>query len=336
MYKHKVLITPFIESINNEEAFRLLDEAGCEIKVHYFDGQCLTEKEIGRLIEDMDGVIAAGEPYTKAVLDRAKKLKVISRTGVGYDKIDIQTATEKGIVVTITPGIISEAVAALAFALILSLARHIPECDRDIKHKKWVLRPGINIGNKTLGIIGLGAIGKALVSMAKGFNMKIIAYDLAPDRGFATAKRVTLTTFNEVLSQADFVSIHLPLNEKTKYLIGENEFKLMKPTAYLINTSRGAIINEKALVKALRRKWIRGAGLDVFEHEPPWDSQLLRLDNVVLSPHIGGSTEESLSLMGKLASENVVKVLKGETPHHIVNLDPISFVTNERPEKWIE
>ena len=319
MYKHKVLITPFIESINNEEAFNLLREAGCELKVHYFDGHQLTEGEIGRLIEDMDGVIAAGEPYTKAVLDRAKRLKIISRLGVGYDKIDIQVATEKGVMITVTRGASNEAVAELAFALILCLARCITECDRNIKQNKWLLRPGLCMNNKVLGIIGLGAIGKDLIKKAKGFNMKIIAYDTEPDKKFARAESVTLATLNDVLSQADFVSLHLPLNEKTRYLIGDKELKLMKPTAYLVNTSRGAIVREEALVKALKGKWIAGAGLDVFEHEPPWDSELLSLDNVILTPHIGGSTEEALRLMGKLAAENVVRVFKGEVPDQLVN-----------------
>lgn len=319
MCKHKVLITPFIESINNEKAFHILRKAGCELDVHYFQGNPVTEEEIGNLIEDVDGIIASSEPYTKAVLDRAKKLKIISRTGAGYDKIDIQTATKNGIVVTITPGANSEAVAELSFALILCLARRITECDRNIRLKKWILQPGMDINDKVLGITGLGAIGRSLVRKAKGFNMKILAYDIEPDRRFASAEGIVLTTLNEVLRQADFVSLHLPLNEKTRYLIGEKELRLMKPTAYLVNTSRGAIINEEALVKALREKWIAGAGLDVFEHEPPWDSQLVSLNNVVLTPHIGGSTKEALRLMGVLAAENVVKVLKGEVPDHIVN-----------------
>ncbi|MEM1581662.1 MAG: D-glycerate dehydrogenase [Candidatus Bathyarchaeia archaeon] len=283
--------------------------------------------EISEEIKDSKAMILALEPVNDAVLDNFPNLKIIARYGVGYDNVDVNACTRRGIYVTHTPGILSHAVAELTLGLMLCLSRMLIEADRYVR-TKWAkieetrvqkLRMGVDLRGKTLGIIGLGRIGYEVAIRAKAFGMKIIYYDVERKieaENFLEAQYVDLET---LMKKSDFVSVHVPLTSQTKGLIGEKELRLMKPTAYIINTSRGPVINEEALCKALKEKWIAGAGLDVFAKEPlPFDSPLISMDNVVLAPHIGTYTAETRKAMALMCIENVRAALMGEIPPNLV------------------
>ena len=230
--------------------------------------------------------------------------------------------------ITNTPGVLTESVAEHTFALMMTAAKRIVEADkftREGKYKGWapMLFLGSGLEGKTLGIIGLGRIGsKVAYYAAKGFGMRVVYYDMVKNEDFEKNTKATfLESVNEVLKESDFVSIHVPLNESTRHLINEEKLKMMKPSAILINTSRGAVIDEKALVKILKDKVIRGAALDVFENEPEIAKGLADLDNVVLTPHIASATEETRSKMSEIAADNIIAALKGEIPPNLVTLE---------------
>ena len=273
-----------------------------------------------KVIGKYDGAIVALPPFDREVISKAKRLKIISRHGVGYESIDIRAAKELGIYVTITPAL-SETVADMAFALILGAARMLPQAHMFVRMGKWKERSerslftGMDVFGKTLGIIGLGRIGSIVAKRGKGFDMKVLYHDVVRNKKAEEALGLEYRSMPQLLVEADFVTIHTPLTEETKGLIGEKELKSMKKSAILVNTSRGPVVDEKALYRALREDWIAGAGLDVFEDEPinP-DSPLLTLDNVVFAPHIAGTTKECRRRCALLAVENTIRVLKGEKP----------------------
>jgi glyoxylate reductase len=277
------------------------------------------------IIGAYDGIIVAPIPLDREVLQYASKLKVISRRGVGYDTVDLQTATEQGIYVTVTP-VLSATVADLAFALLLATARYVPQAHQLISSHCWQKRQdrdryiGSDVFGKTLGIIGLGRIGSEMAKRARGFEMNLRYYDLVRNYTYEEKYQIEFQSLCRLLADADFISIHVPLTPRTRGLIGEPELKMMKRTAIIINTARGAIIDEKALYTALREKWIAGAGLDVFEEEPirP-DNPLLALDNVVLTPHLAGATVECRRRTATVAVENVIQVLQGKRPRYSIN-----------------
>jgi glyoxylate reductase len=277
------------------------------------------------IIGAYDGIIVAPIPLDREVLQYALSLKVISRRGVGYDTVDIQTATEQGIYVTVTP-VLSGTVADLAFALLLATARHVPQAHQLISKQCWLKRQdrdqyiGSDVFGKTLGIIGLGRIGSEMVKRARGFEMPLLYYDLIRNYTHEEEYQIQFQPLHRVLAEADFISIHVPLTPRTRGLIGEPELKMMKRTAIIINTARGAIIDEKALYTALHEKWIAGAGLDVFEDEPIHpDNPLLALNNVVLTPHLAGATLECRRRTATVAVENVIHVLQGTRPRYSIN-----------------
>ena len=291
-----------------------------------FDRQRLLES-----IPDRDGFISMiTDSVDEELLDRAVRLKMIAHFGVGYNNIDVRAATARGILVSNTPGVLTDATADLAFALILAVARKVVECDRitrEGRFRYWapMLFMGSDVSGKTLGIIGLGKIGKAVAARAKGFNMRILYHnrqriDPEEERKLA-AEYVDMKT---LLSRSDFISLHVPLTDETKYLIGRNELSLMKPTACLINTSRGPVVDERTLVEALRENKIRGAGLDVYEDEPVLTPGLTELENVVLLPHVGSGTIETRVKMASMAIENLVAGLKGKIPPNLVNPEALS------------
>ncbi|MUM64742.1 D-glycerate dehydrogenase [Acidianus infernus] len=269
-------------------------------------------------IEDKDGIlITLTEKIDKEIIDRAKKLKVISTYSVGYDHIDIKYAKSRGIIVTYTPEVLTDATADLIFGLILSVARRICEGDSLIRKGEWktpwypTFMLGTEVHGKTLGIVGMGRIGKALVKRAKGFDMRII-YNSRRKHEEVDAEYVDL---DYLLENSDYVVITVDLNDSTYHLINEDRLKKMKRSAFLINASRGQVVDEKALIKALQEGWIKGAGLDVFEIEPlPKDSPLLKLNNVVLTPHLGSATIETREKMAEIAVKNLLLALKGEKP----------------------
>lgn len=290
-------------------------------EVNVVDDSVLWRKEkLLGIIGDYDGVIIAVPPFDREVIEKARKLKVISRRGVGYDNVDVEAANERGIYVTITPAN-AVTVADMTFALLLSSARMIPQAHFFVKNRMWKESSdrdayiGIDVHGKTLGIIGLGRIGALVAKRGKGFEMRLLYFDVVRKEGLEKELNVEYLPFERLLSESDFVTLHVPLSEETRGLIGEEELRIMKETAILINTSRGPIVDEEALYKALKEGWIAGAGLDVFENEPiETDSPLLTLDNVIFTPHIAGTTRECRRRCSRLAVENTIRVLRGEKP----------------------
>ncbi|RMF89065.1 MAG: hydroxyacid dehydrogenase, partial [Nitrospinota bacterium] len=218
------------------------------------DDRELSEEETIRLLQGVDALIAGGVKVTRRVLEAADRLKIVARRGVGFDSVDLQAATERGIVVTITPGAITNSVADFTFGLMIAVARKIPVADRAIREGKWPVLMGTELWKKTLGIIGLGRIGKAVAKRARGFDMQILAYDIVQDEAFAQQYGVRYVSLEELLQSADFVSINAPLSSTTTHLIDARALRMMKPTAFLINTARGGLVDEKALIQALQEK----------------------------------------------------------------------------------
>jgi D-3-phosphoglycerate dehydrogenase len=279
-----------------------------------------TEEELIDLLRGVDGAIVSTDPFTARVLAAAPQLKAISRTGVGYDAIDVAAATARGIVVTTTPGVNRDAVADLTLALVLCCARKLPENLAEVRRGGWTRHEGVDLAGKTLGLAGLGTIGKEVAERATAFKMRILAHDIVRDGSFAERHGIAYVPLEDLLRQSDFVSLHLFLSDATRHLINAERLALMKPTAFLINTARGGIVDTAALVEALREKRIAGAALDVVEEEPlSADSPLRRLDNVYLTPHVGGVTADARRLIGAMAAENLICALTGERPQGIMN-----------------
>ncbi|MEJ5359587.1 MAG: phosphoglycerate dehydrogenase [Desulfobacterales bacterium] len=256
-----------------------------------------------------------------AVLDRAGRLRAVAKLGAGLDTVDVAAATRRRIPVFHTPGANNQAVADHTFALILALARRILECDRGLRAQRWehtrIL--GVEIWQKTLGLVGLGAIGRCVALRAKGFQMRVLAHDPYWPEAFAAEHGIERVPLEELLARADIVSLHVPLTPESRHLIDARALARMKPSAFLINCSRGGIVNEAHLVEALRTGKIAGAGLDVFEEEPPVASPLLALDNVVLTPHTAAFTYEGMNNMSTGIVEQILAFARGERPRHTVN-----------------
>jgi glyoxylate reductase len=278
-------------------------------------------------VEDLEGLLCLlTDKIDSEIIEAGTRLKVISNYAVGFNNVDVNMATKHGIYVTYTPGILTETTADCAWALLLSIARRIAEADRYVRSGNWMhawgprMFLGSDVHGKTLGIIGLGRIGSAVARRAKGFNMNIIYYDIMRREDLEDELGVAFKEFDEVLSEADFVTIHVPLTEETHHMIGRRELSMMKRTAYLVNTSRGPVIDEEELYNALKERIIAGAALDVYEQEPiDPRSPLLGLDNIVLVPHIASASIETRTKMAVVAANNLVSVLRGEEPPNLVN-----------------
>lgn len=296
----------------------LLDILNQELEVHCIASVDQKYEQIIQVIDQYDALLAAAHKVDKAMMDKATRLQMISNHGVGYDNIDIEYARQKGIAVTNLPNSTSAPTATLAMSLILSLMRRVVYCDRKLRQSEiqnWIDPNlyGHAPENKILGIIGMGRIGKALAKRALAFDMKICYHNRNPlSADEAAAYQASYVSLDQLLAEADVISIHTPLTPETQYLIGTPEFAKMKPNAFLINTSRGGVIDQEALIQALQNKQIAGAGLDVFENEPEIPEALLALDNVVLSPHIGTATVEDRRAMMEEAFGNILKFFKGE------------------------
>jgi glyoxylate reductase len=288
-------------------------------------------KELAEAVRLADVVIPRGtQPVPRKVMMANPNLRGIANFGVGYDNIEIAVATELGIPVTNTPGVLTETTADLAWALLMATARWIPQAHLYTLSGEWKavggktffgldIGPGGSNRPKVLGIIGFGRIGQAVARRSRGFKMKVIAHDPPLKDVIEKMKGVAYRELDDLLRESDFVSIHSPMTKETYHLIGERELGLMKPTAVLINTARGPIIDEKALLWALKQKKIAAAGLDVFEKEPKLTPGLKKLDNVVLLPHIGSATNDTRGQMGVLAIKNALTMLRGQRPKNIVN-----------------
>jgi glyoxylate reductase len=297
----------------------------CDVRFDPPD-QRLTPVALRQAVAGAEGMICLVTDQIDAqVLEAGTALRVVANVAVGYDNIDVRAATQRGIVVTNTPGAVTEATADLTWGLLLSIARRIAEGDRYIRAGKWhewqlMFMLGCDVYDRTLGIIGMGRIGQAVARRAQGFGMRVLYHNR--QRLDATAEHALGATWVELptlLQQADFVSVHVPLMAETVHLIGAAELRLMQPTAYLINTSRGAVIDEEGLVRALTEGWVAGAALDVFEREPEVPQALLALENVVLVPHIGSASVATRTRMAVMAAENLLAVLRGDRPPNMVN-----------------
>lgn len=277
-------------------------------------------------VAGVDAVLVRVAPMSREVLDEARQLKAIAKHGVGTDNIDIPAATEKGIAVTNTPEANGEGVANLALTLMMALSRRLLEADAFTRasepwSRKEVLT-GQELLGKTLSIVGTGRIGRRLAQMCQAaFDMKVYAYDpYVSQEAMAASGIIKVDTVDDLMPVADYVSIHTPLTPNTRGIVGAKQFDLMKKTAYLVNSSRGPVVDESALIEALQEGKIAGAGLDVFEKEPPErDNPLLSMKNVILLPHMGGATEESMERMATHAAAEIIAVLRGERPKYLMN-----------------
>jgi D-3-phosphoglycerate dehydrogenase len=287
-----------------------LKKAGFEIVLNPY-GRSLRPEESIRLLRDAVGLIAGTEPLNEEVLGKATSLKVISRCGSGLDNVDLEAAKKFGIKVFNTPDAPTEAVAELTLCLILVLYRRIKEADKIIYAGKWERKIGHLLYGKRLGIIGLGRVGKRLVELTAPFKIEVLAYENRPDNEFVRNYNIRCLSLEEVLSQADIVSIHLPYSKEMHHFIGKEELTLMKHEAVLVNTSRGGLVDEEALKVTLEEGRIAGAALDVFEEEP-YNGPLRNFDNVILTAHMGSSTKETRIQMEMEAVDNLLEGLRIE------------------------
>ncbi len=315
----KVLITPTTLLNNDGPYFNILREAGLEIvytKIH----RQLLEDELLEELEGISATIASSEPYTPRIFEAHPQLRVIARSGVGYDAVDVEAASTNNVAVCITPGTNQDAVAEHAFSLILALAKNVVEQHIGTKQGKWPKGVTLPVRGRALGIAGLGRIGKAVAVRGAAFQMRLLAYEPYPDMEFVQKYGITLISFDQLLAESDYLSLHIPMTPESKQIINKNTLAKMKPSAFLINTARGGLVCEKDLLEALQSGAIAGAGLDVFEIEPPLPGPLFELPNVVLTPHAAGVDLQSRDDMAAAAAGAIASLYKGEWPEaQVVN-----------------
>jgi len=307
--KPKVLMPQFISVY--QEAMKILRPI---VEIEYMDREKYQEQ-----LAVAEGIIGWG--ITKEILAGAPRLRVVARYGVGYDDCDLEAMTKQEIYLCHTPGVLSDSVAEMAIALLMACNRKIVQADKYAR-EDWAKKPqnrpplGVDLRGKTLGIIGLGRIGSRMAEKCvKGFEMRLIYHDIVRNPKAEKELNAEFKSLHDVMKESDFISIHVALTPKTKGLIGEEQLRMMKKTAYIINTSRGTVMDQKGLVKVLSEGTIAGAGLDVFEKEPvPLDDPILKLQNVVLAPHIGSSTEQAREAMAVCNAESIAAVMRGEIP----------------------
>jgi phosphoglycerate dehydrogenase-like enzyme len=304
----------------------ILRSGGFEVRLPPADCDLMKAAVLAEQVGDAQSVLAGTEPFTRAVIARATRLRVIARCGVGYDAIDVEAAEEHGIAVTITPGTNEHSVAEHALAMLLALSRGFPLRDRQVRRGEWRKVALPRLAGQTLGIVGLGRIGKALAGRVVGLDVRILVYEPYPDREFVKRHSIELTSLEDLLRRSDFVSLHLPLAAQTRGLINHKTLALMKPRAILVNTARGGLVVEQDLYEALRSGRLAAAGLDVFHDEPvPQDHPLLELDNVLVSPHVAGLDEQSDRDSQRMVARVLVDLAHGRWPADcIVNLRGVS------------
>ncbi|MBO3799968.1 MAG: D-glycerate dehydrogenase [Candidatus Brockarchaeota archaeon] len=315
----------FISRRIQESAIEMLRKY-CEVEI--YDSEYPVPRDVLiKGLEDKDAaLILLSDRIDKEVLNNAKRLKVLSTMSAGYDHIDLEEATSRGIYVTNVPAVLTDAVAEFAIALMFAVARRIVEADKFVRSGSWKIAwsptfmLGSGIAGKTLGIVGLGSIGQAIARRAKGLSMDVIYYSRTRKLDFENELGISYAPFHEVLSKADFIVLSVALTPEAMGMVGEKELRLMKKSSYLINISRGQVVDEAALTRALKEGWIAGAALDVFSKEPlDPDNPLLSLSNVVLTPHIGSATFEARSKLAETAAENILLLLKGDVPESLLN-----------------
>jgi len=307
-----------------EVGLEMLREAKVAVEVNP-EERTLSREELLEAVRGRDGVICLlTDTIDREVLAAAKGCRIFANYAVGYDNIDVPEATRRGIIITNTPGVLTDATADLSWALLFCVARRIVEGDRFVrsgKFKGWSpsLLVGREIKGKTLGLVGAGRIGTAVGLRSAGFGMKVLYTDSRRNEELERKVQAKQVPLQQLLRESDFVSIHLPLDNSTRHIIAEKELRLMKKEAFLINTSRGAVLDEAALVEALREGRIAGAALDVYEEEPKINPGLIELENVVLAPHLGSATTEARRKMAAMVAENILATFEGKTPPNIVN-----------------
>jgi len=309
----KVLIATRSFGSTSPRPAEILQTAGCDLVTADMSLE-MTEARLIGLLDGVAGAIVGLVPMTARVLAQASDLKVVSAHGVGVDHIDLDAAAELGITTANCPGANADSVADLTTGLMISIARDIPAVERQLRQGGWGRHHGGEVFRKTLGIIGLGSIGSRVAKRAVGFDMTVLAYDPYASAASRKLPQLQLVSFEDVIRQADFVSLHTPLNDSTRHFIGPEQLAAMKPNAYLINTARGGLVDEQALYDALHSRKIAGAAIDCFAVEPPAESPLLNLDNIVMTPHIGAHTQEAIERMGVMAAQNVVNTINGQEP----------------------
>jgi D-3-phosphoglycerate dehydrogenase / 2-oxoglutarate reductase len=295
--------------------FELLRQAGFEVTVASRDRSLYQNDVLLAAAKTADAVIAGSEPWPRHVLEQLPRLRVLSRTGVGFDAIDLAACDDRKIVVATTPGVNHHAVAEHTIALLMGIARGFPKRDQDVRRGHWERVSGPRVMGRTLGILGLGRIGQAVATRAIGLGMTVIAYDPYPDTSFVQQWKVEMLPLESVLAHADYVSLHLPVTRETQHLINATSLAKMKRGAVLINTARGALVDEIPLYAALKSGQLSGAGLDVFETEPlPTSSPLLGLSNVLLSGHVAGLDDESQEDTLTMAADTIIQLHRGGWP----------------------
>lgn len=305
----KILVTPRSYGKDMPELFEQLEAAGYEF-VRNTTGGILERAQMKEKIADCAGVIVGVDPLDAEILACAPKLRAIAKYGVGVDNIDLEYCKQHNIKVSRTVGANSEAVADYAVALMLAVARKVPLIDRKCREQNWGKITTRDVSHATLGLFGLGAIGRHVAKRAQGFDMRVIAYDPYWPEEFARENHIEKAEPEQIFRAADFISLHLPLMPETEGFVGEKELAMMKPDAILINTARGGLVDERALLAALKEHRIYGAGLDAFAHEPPEDDAWFSLDNVVLGSHCAASTQGATQNMGRMATENILRDLR--------------------------
>jgi D-3-phosphoglycerate dehydrogenase len=294
----------------HEEGIEKLKQAGFEVDVN----PTITPEQLTKIVSNYDALIVRSRTkVTKEIIEAGRRLRVIGRAGAGLDNIDLETAKQRGITVFSTPEALTEAVAELTIGLIISLARSIPLADRTLKEGKWIKKKlmGWQLEDKTLGTIGLGKIGERVAKIAKALGMKILITEIIPlSPELLKELETEVVPLKELLQRSDVVTVHVPLTSQTYHMIGAKEFQLMKNGAFLVNTSRGAIVDEKPLLTALKSGKIGGAALDVYEVEPPRDLELIKLPNVVCTAHIGAQTKEAQNAAASMIAEKIINSLK--------------------------
>jgi len=318
MNEFKALVTVRFMS-KGDEADSRLNNSGVETEFNIWHAK-RTEDEMIALLKDKDATVASSDPFTARVMENCPKLRVIARVGVGYDAVDLEAATRLGIAVCTTPGLNHRSVADYAMALLLQGARKVSDNLELGRAGKWTWAQGRDMAGRTLGIVGLGAIGKEVAKRARGFDMKLLAYDIAPDKDFAASHGVTFVPLETLLRDSDFVTLHTNLDKTSQHLMNEKTLGLMKRDAWLVNTARGGVVDGKALYKVLKEKRIGGAAFDVFEIEPlPAEDPLRTLDNLYISPHAAGASDDARINAKIMAADNVINILNGKAPVSILN-----------------
>jgi glyoxylate/hydroxypyruvate/2-ketogluconate reductase len=318
--RHKVLVT---REVFDETLDYLAQH--CEVESNQTD-QPLSPETLGQRLRDKAGVMCAlTDRIDRGILAQAPQLRVVANIAVGYNNIDVAACTARGVMATNTPGVLDDSTADLAWALMLAAARRLTEVENYIRGGEWTgwrLKQwlGVDVHHATLGIFGMGRIGQVIARRAAGFDMRVL-YHNRKRLGAAVEERLNATYASKegLLREADFVVLQVPYSQETHHLIGAAELKLMKPTAILINSTRGGVVDDAALIEALKAGTIRAAGLDVFENEPKLHPGFLGLKNVVLAPHIGSSTEATRRAMAMTAAKNLVAALTGSTPPNLLN-----------------